>query len=184
MSRPGPIAGLWVAGVACLVLAQQPWWTVAWSDALGSGAASLTGTAATSGLARALTLAALGGTLLAWWLGPTGRRIVAAPVGFVHGAGLVLAAINPSPGDAAVADALGAVRMSGAVELTATGWSWLHAAGATVGVVCAFWLAVRPGGRITSAVREERVPLADSLNTWKAMDDGIDPTAAPGDPRG
>lgn len=185
MTRIGPAVGLWGSALACLALAHQPWWTASWSDALGEGSAPLTGVAATSGLARALPLAALGGTLLAWWLGRVGRRVVAGVLLVVHTAGGVLGATNPQPGDGLVTEALGAARLVGTVELATTPWPWVYGAAAAVGLGSALWLAWRPQGGVgetvrEDAVRDERAALADSANPWKAMDDGIDPTAAPG----
>lgn len=148
---------LW-GGCALAVLgATQPWWAA-------GERTSVTGAQATSGAALALVLAAAAGAFLSRWLPAVGRRIVLGLV-VLLAAGGVPVALN------AVAPQVPGSTLGDALTLVATPWRWVYVAGAVLaaaGAVLAL-LAGPPASRPAST-------LDPTLDAWKALDAGEDPT--------
>lgn len=167
-----PTAPAWVASVLALVVAQQPWWQV--SSALG--AVPLTGVAASGGLAQALSLVALAGAAVTLVLRHVGRRIAGLAIGAAHAGVAVLGFAHPRPSSETVSDALGAAGLAETWQLAMTPWPWAYGAIGVLGVVAGALLVLRPVAESSRSVRDTTAPVADSLASWKAMDEGIDPT--------
>lgn len=140
MRLPDPRVPLVAGALGGLVAAQQPW-------------GEATGVAATSGLAQALPLAALGGVLLTLTLAPPGRRAVGVLVALV---------------------AVGMVAVG--VQQPSAGWALAYAAAGLIAAASAGLLAAKPGVTRRTVVPSPRAPVEDSLASWKAMDEGLDPT--------
>lgn len=176
MNRLPPTLPLWVTSVLALVLAQQPWWRVSWDGASGAGSATLSGVAGTSGLAQALALVALAGAAATLVLGRVGRRVVGVLLGLVHIGVASLGGLRPDPGPDAVREALGAASLTDAWHLAGTPWGWAYGAAGVLGVVGAIALVARPVADSSRSVRASALQVEDSLASWKAMDEGLDPT--------
>lgn len=184
-ARTGAYASLLVGGGLGLAAAAQPWWR-----AVGEGVAvGISGTQSTGGLAQALAVVVLAGTLLILALQSRGRRLVGTSL-LAVGAGLVLVGLlrlRPS------ADAVRAqVRQSSLTDqfaLQATPWGWVYAGAGALVVLGAALTAVtagrwpsRPDRFTRAAVAPRGVTAADeAIDVWKALDAGVDPTA-PVDP--
>jgi len=179
--RPAPRAALAATAVLAWAASAAGWWDVEWSSTTGAGTAVLSGVAATSGLARLLPLAALGGLLLTLTVGPAGRRVVAVLLAVLFGAVALLGVTHPRPDDALVADALGAT-LAATWTLRPTWVPWAYGLLGVLGASASAWLVVRPGEGRRAGVRPAGGGLEDSLASWKAMDEGRDPTA--GEPAG
>jgi len=179
--RPAPRAALAATAVLAWAASAAGWWDVEWSSTTGAGTAVLSGVAATSGLARLLPLAALGGLLLTLTVGPAGRRVVAVLLAVLFGAVALLGGTPPRPADARVADALGAT-LAATWTLRPTWVPWAYGLLGVLGASASAWLVVRPGEGRRAGVRPAGGGLEDSLASWKAMDEGRDPTA--GEPAG
>lgn len=157
-----------VAGVALVAAANQAWWTVP-----GDRPTDVTGVQATGGLAQALGLIVLAGMLLALTLGTRGRRAVGALLALTQASAVALA--FGGPGDF-VTMAAEPLPQTATITPAAAWWGYLIAA--LVGTVAATGYAWRPP-QARARVRE----VADSPATWKAMDDGVDPTLDDDRPR-
>ena len=177
MSRVPPTLGVWLAGALLLVLAHQPWWTVAWQGSgAGTGESPLTGVQSSGGLAQALALVGLAGAASTLVLGRAGRRAVGVLLAVTHACAAALGVLHPTPAPDAVRDALGAAALAGSWESAATVWPWGYAAVGVCGVLASALLVARPVADSSRPVRGTGVQLADSLASWKAMDEGLDPT--------
>lgn len=176
---PRPLAALAVAGAFGAALA--PWWTLAWAGPVGSGAAEVDGAGGTGGLAQVLAVAAAGGLLLTLTLGPTGRRIVGVLLGLLS-AGMIAVGVGAFVTDAATLAAAVPTAML-ATDATAhpTGWPGAYAALALAALAASVWLVVRPGGGRRPDRDVPAAEVADSQASWKAMDEGRDPTRDAGD---
>lgn len=174
--RVGPRPVLVVAAAAAFGLAQSTWWQVDWTSSLsGEGGMGLSGSVATSGLAQLLPLAVGGGLLLTLTVRSAGRRVVAVVSALLFAGMAALGLAHPAPRDAIVADALSA-SLASEWTLTMTALPWLYGAVGLVGVAGSVLFALRPGTRGGSAAHSGSVEVADSLASWKAMDEGHDPT--------
>ncbi|WP_052462467.1 Trp biosynthesis-associated membrane protein [Nigerium massiliense] len=172
----GPVPALWTTGALAFVVALQPWWRIA-ADG-GAVTASLTGTAATGGLAQALALVCLGGILVTLTLRSTGRRVIGVLLALTYAGVAVLGAVHPRPSAGAIEEALRTMTFAPAQSVTETAWPWAYAVIGVAGVAASLWLLRRPGRPDRPrGVRDEGEPLDDSLASWKAMDAGVDPTA-------
>lgn len=176
MRRVPPTLPAWLAGGLLLVLAQQPWWQVSWAGSTGPGTATLTGEVATGGLAQALAFVALAGAAATLVLRRPGRRVVGVLLGLAHLAATVIGLLHPEPGADAVRDALGAASLAGSWQVAATALPWAYGATGLAGVAGAGWLLWRPVAESSRSVRAPAAEVADSLASWKAMDEGQDPT--------
>ena len=173
MRRPTPVAVLWGTGALAILAAEQGWW----SATAGAATVTLSGAQATDGLARSLALVALVGVLLTLTLRAFGRRVVASALGATYVGIALLGLGRPAPGADVVAAELSAATFADAARLTPSAWNWAYAVAGVTGAVASLWLAARPGVPTRRGVGERRAPLDDSLASWKAMDDGVDPTA-------
>lgn len=162
-----PIIGLAaLSGLAAVVLATAPWYRL--------GALSLTGRQVTGGLVPTLGWATLALTGLVLTLKRLGR--VLAGVALVAlGAGSIATAVGqrrPS------ADLLMHQGMTGAQGTITLAWVGLLVAGALT-VLAGAGLAVTSRQWPERVARYQRRPVADeqsSLDAWKALDAGLDPT--------
>jgi uncharacterized membrane protein (TIGR02234 family) len=182
MSRRVLAYGLLLAGGALALLAgTQPWWRVA-----GEGVVvKITGTDATGGLSQALVIVVLAGTLLLLALRTRGRRLVGALLLSV-GLGMALTGgLRGQPNPEAVRSQIPEASLVDALNLNATVWPWVYAisgvlitAGAAVTMITAgSWPSRSDRFRSRSSQAESDIP-DDPAELWKAMDAGVDPTAA------
>lgn len=165
--------GLVVAGVAAIGSGQV------WYRTAGHG---FTGTEITDGAGEALALAALAGVAVTLLLGVWGRRVVGVLVAVLGLGVLLVSAARRTPTPAQLEQVLGVRDTPG----SPTAWPWLCvAAGAVVAVVGASFVTRAHRWRSPSD-RFERTParspsaVSSSLDAWKALDAGADPTAFDG----
>ncbi|HHU39511.1 MAG TPA: hypothetical protein GXZ45_09565 [Propionibacterium sp.] len=164
------LAGLGVGALA-------DWWRVAWAGGMAAeGTAGLSGSTGTGGLAAILPSAVLAAMLATLTLGTNGRRAV----GLVAAAlGIGMAAVGlagPTPSDAVVEQQLVAATLGGEWSLTATAAPVAYGVIGLIVAAASAWLAARPPVRRVRGVREASGEVTDPLASWKAMDDGQDPT--------
>lgn len=176
MSRVPPTLPAWLAGALALVLAQQAWWQVEGAGAGGVGWTPVTGVAATGGLAQALGLVALAGAAVTLVLRRVGRRAVGVLLAVTYAGVAALGFLHPRPTPDAVREVLGAASLADDWQLTATPWPWAYGAAGVLGVVAAGVLVARPVSDSSRSVRASAGRVEDSLASWKAMDEGLDPT--------
>lgn len=176
MRRLPPTLPAWLVGALLLAVAQQPWWQVSWDATGGAGSGSLTGTVATGGLAQALALVALAGAAATLVLRRAGRRTVGVLLALAHAGAAALGFAQPRPSDDAVRDALGAASLADAWQLDSTAWSWAYGVCGALGVLAAVLLVARPVSESSRSVRGAAAQVEESLSSWKAMDEGLDPT--------
>lgn len=145
---------LWGGAALSALSAGQPW---------AAGSAQGSGTAATSGGALAVVLAALAGSFLWLWVGPVARRVLAVLVALLLLSAVPIALTAQPAGDP-------------------TWWRWLYPAAAGVGAIGAALLAALPH------VARGRSDRPDAVrDPWRDLDAGRDPTVddergAGGDP--
>lgn len=193
-SRSLTLVALLAGGVVAVVASAQVWWR-----ASGDGAEVVfKGTEATAGLSQALALVTLAGTLLVLVLKVSGRRVVAVLLILV-GIGITLVgALRRPPGADAVRTKLRQISLVEDYNVTATAWPWLFGAAGLVVVGGALLLLVgaphwpvRPdrfertgpdGDPSTPAVDLLATGAEDPAAVWKALDAGLDPTVAAGQP--
>ncbi|MFT3877984.1 MAG: Trp biosynthesis-associated membrane protein [Propioniciclava sp.] len=175
--RIDPRAALAAAGLAGLAAGTQlPWWTVTWSSGFGSGSAPLTGQAGTSGLASALPVFVLAAVLLTLSLGPRGRRIVGVLTALA-GLGMVAAGLTvPAPGDALIAQTIVEAGIANERVAAATGGALGYAAAGALVAAASVWLVAKPPASRRKRNAGEPVDVTSALDSWKAMDQGLDPT--------
>lgn len=154
----------WAAAAGLLLAAHQAWWSV--------GHSALTGATASDGSLQVLPLAGLAGLLLAAWLRGWGRRVVGGLVMVVLlGAAVLSVGVQPS-----AELPLGA---GDGQQWQPTAWRWVALALALVGAAATgVSLLGRPAARSTTATDGGSADA--SRDTWRALDEGIDPTAADG----
>ncbi len=174
--KPTPRVTLGIAAVAAFGASLATWWDLAWSDALGGSSAPVAGAAGTGGLAQVLPVAALGGLLLTLTLGPLGRRIVGVCAALIF-AGMVavgVGALAPAVEPLIAATPLAALAQGATAQ--PTGWVWAYLAASAVGALASCWLVAVPGARRRPDAGASSPAITDTLSSWKAMDDGLDPT--------
>ena len=139
-----------LAGLALAGLAD--WWEVRWAEGMtAGGAAGLT-------------------------LGTVGRRgvgLVAAAAGLGMAA-LGFAGADPSAG--VVAHHIVVATLGGDWVLTRLGAPIAYGVVGLLVAAASGWLVARPPLRRARGVREASGDVTDPLDSWKAMDDGHDPT--------
>ncbi|MGQ0623573.1 MAG: Trp biosynthesis-associated membrane protein [Sporichthyaceae bacterium] len=155
----------------------------------GGALAPAVPTLALAALAALLVLVAAGGLL---------RRISGALIAVCGLGAAAVAARNAQPGDSALTEAAGEAIGTGTAMAQAepTGWGWVAVIGGLMIAGAGLLALVRgggwpgmsaryeapsatPSGADAAAVRE-RTPAPDTaLETWRALDRGEDPTAAP-----
>ena len=174
--KPTPRLALGVASAIAFGVSLATWWNLAWSDALGGSSAPVAGAAGTGGLAQVLPVAALGGLLLTLTLGPLGRRIVGICTGLIF-AGMTavgVGALAPDVGPLIAAVPLAALAQDASAH--PTGWVWAYVAASVMGVLASVWLVIAPGARRRPDAGASSPAITDTLSSWKAMDEGFDPT--------
>lgn len=172
--RVGPRAALALAVAGGFGSALAPWWTLTWTGPVGGGSADLAGADGTGGVAQVLAVAAAGGLLLTLGLGPLGRRVAGVLTGFLA-AGMVALGVGAHGADAAgLVARVPAAMVATDTVARPTPWPAAYAACALAGVAASGWLVVRPGEPRRADGTAAQV--ADPLASWKAMDDGRDPT--------
>lgn len=170
---PVTLAALVALGVAALA----DWWVVDWADGVApSGTAGLSGTTGTGGLAAILPGVALAAMLTTLTLGTTGRRAVGL-VAAAAGAGMAwLGLAGPAPSDAVVEQHLVAATLGARWSLVATAAPVAYGVVGLLVAAASAWLVARPPTKRSRGVREASGEVTDPLASWKAMDDGQDPT--------
>lgn len=166
----GALAGLALAGLA-------DWWEVRWAEGMtAGGAAGLSGVTGTGGLAGILPGVVLAAMLATLTLGTVGRR----GVGLVAAAaGLGMAALGfagADPSEAVVAHHVVVATLGGDWVLTRLGAPIAYGVVGLLVAAASGWLVARPPLRRARGVREASGDVTDPLDSWKAMDDGHDPT--------
>jgi uncharacterized membrane protein (TIGR02234 family) len=187
-SRAASFALLLGGGGLGVVAAAQPWWRAVGSDGAGSGggdavSVAFSGVQATGGLAQALAVVALVGTVLILALRTRGRRVVGVLLAAV-GAGIaVVGAIRLRPSAEAVLTQVREVSLADQFALNPTAWPWIFAGAGGLIMVGAMLTAVTAGRWPSRADRFQRtaavrpVDVSDeAADVWKAMDAGLDPT--------
>ncbi|MFP5416145.1 MAG: Trp biosynthesis-associated membrane protein [Actinomycetes bacterium] len=168
-------------GLAALGVASQgTWWTVSWSGDLGpAGSAPLTGGTGTGGLAIALPVVILAAMLATLTLRRAGRRAVGV-LGLVTAAGMaVLGLSGPAPGLEVVQQAVRAATLATDLRLEPTAMAVGYGVIGVAAAAASGWLIVKPPPARTRRGRGEPTSeVTDALSSWKAMDEGRDPTQA------
>lgn len=182
MSRPTgsgrglAFGGLLLGGGLALVAATRPWSRAVAGDA----EVEFTGAAVSGGLASALSLVLLAGTLLAATLRRRGRRVLAALLAAAAAATAVLGLVRPEPSGDAVLTELRRVTLTDSSALTGTAWPWVYAGAGLVALAGALTLGLRAGRWPQRGDRFRRAPAAgpdaDPAAVWAALDAGLDPT--------
>ena len=166
-------AGLLAAGVAAIASGRV------WYRTAGHG---FTGTEISDRAVEALALAALAGVGVTLLLGVWGRRIVGVLLAGLGSGVLVVAAARRTPSAAQLEQVLGVRETPG----SPTAWPWVAAAAGVVLVAVGALFVLRAHRwRVPSARFERRRPrpaaaVNSSLDAWKALDAGADPTAFDG----
>lgn len=181
-SRLVSSAGLLGGGLLGVIAAGQNWWLARASGANSQAEVGFTGTEATGGLAQALALVVLAGTLLALALKATGKRIVGMIVALVGAAQLVIGVVRPQPSNQAVINRVSQAALTDQFTLHAEAWpiGYAGAGGlALVGGLLMVIFAARWPQRTDRFDRRTLVTTADAdpAAIWKALDAGMDPTA-------
>ena len=156
-----------------------PWWLVA----LVVIAVVIAVVIVTNDLySQVFTVAAAGGLLLTLTLGAAGRRVIGILLGALS-AGMVAVGVSAFSTDAAtLAAAVPTAMLATDAIAHPTFWPGIHAALALVGVAASAWLVARPeAGRRRPDRDAPAAEVADSQASWKAMDEGRDPTRDAGD---
>lgn len=169
------LAGLWLGG-------QGDWWRIAWrSDLAASGAVGITGAAGTGALSVALPAVALAGLLVTLTLKRSGRRAVGVLTALV-GAGMGVLGLSPRvPSEEALEQAL-RTTLATQWEVATTGQPAVYGVVGLLLAAASCWLVVRPPSPATHTDRPRASgELADSQASWKAMDEGLDPTDTEGE---
>lgn len=167
------VAGL-VAGGAAAVASGRVWYRTA-----GHG---FTGTEINDRAGEALALAALAGVAVTLLLGVWGRRLVGALVALLGVGVLAVVASRRTPTPAQLEQVLGVREAPG----TPTAWPWLVVVAAAVLVAAGAAFVARahrwrsPSGRFERTSASSPAGVASSLDAWKALDAGADPTAFDG----
>lgn len=188
VTRPRALtfAALITGGGVAVVSAAQPWWRAVGQNVL----VRFSGVEATGGLAQALAVVALAGTLLILVLRRRGRRIVGVILVLV-GAGIAaVGAIRQRPNADAVRTQVREISLVDQFAVDPTGWSWAFAvAGALVALGGALAVVTAPrwpgrADRFERTVGTARPVVAtdDAAEVWRAMDAGMDPTLDTADP--
>lgn len=171
----GALVGLGVAALA-------DWWTVTWGDGMtGGGSAGLSGSLGTGGLAAILPGVVLAAMLATLTLATTGRRavgLVAAAAGLGMAA---LGLLGGPPSDAVVEQHVLAATLGGAWSLTPTASPIAYGVVGLLVAAAALWLVVRPPVRRVRTAGGASGDVTDPLASWKAMDEGQDPTDSEGE---
>ncbi len=170
---PATLLGLVGVGLALWA----DWWTVAWSEGLsGAGTAGIPGAGGTGGLAALLPAVGLVVVLTTLTLGRTGRRVVGV-VAVLAGLGMAaLGFLGGTPSASVVEQHVTLVALGAAWTVAPT---WAPTAYGVVGLlvaaIAAAWVA-RPPARRARTVRGASGNVTDPVASWKAMDEGHDPT--------
>lgn len=177
MSRIDPRLPLALAALAGLIVGTHvPWWTVSWASGFGNGTAPLTGQAGTSGLAGALPVFVLAGVLLTLTLRARGRRIVGVLTALA-GVGMLVAGLTvPAPADALIAQAIVEAGIANERAAVPTGGALGYAVAGALVAAASVWLVVRPPAGRRPRNAREAADVTSALDSWKAMDEGLDPT--------
>ncbi len=166
----GALAGLGVAALA-------DWWEVRWADGVTpAGSAGIPGTAGSGGLAAILPAVVLAAMLATLTLGRGGRRVV----GLVAlGAGLGMAWLGiagPLPTPAVVEQHVALATLGGDWALSVLGAPRAYGVIGLLVAAASALLVARPPAKRAPGVRKASGEVTDPLASWKAMDDGQDPT--------
>lgn len=186
--RVHPIVPVAAAGALAWLTAQASWLEVTPTDLTSSVRALVSGADATGGLAQVLPLAVLGGSLLMLTLQCNGRRIVTVLIGLIFVGGVLLGAAPPDPHPSTLEPLLRQQAILGEYALSWQPVRWAYAALNLVGLAAAVWLWRQPMGacRVSDSsrpVQSSASRVADSVDSWKAMDEGVDPTETSTDPQ-
>lgn len=167
-----------LTALAGLVVATAvDWWRVSWDAGMtAGGSAGLSGVTGTGGLVALLPAVALAAMLATLTLGSLGRRVVGlVSLGIGIGmAGLGLSGSRPS--DAVVEQHVVVATLGQEWSLAATAASLAYGVIGLLVAAASAWLVARPPVRRARGVREASGEVTDPLASWKAMDDGQDPT--------
>jgi uncharacterized membrane protein (TIGR02234 family) len=180
-SRGLALGCLAVGGALAMLAGTQPWWL-----GLGEGVAvKFTGSQVTAGLSQALAIVALAGTLLMLGLRGRGRRVMGAVLLLVGIGAALIGGFWMQPRADAVRGQLDHVGWLDSYRLTATVWPWIFvlagaliaAGGASTLITAGSWPSAT--GRFQPELDTARPATSEEpAELWKAMDAGLDPTAA------
>lgn len=179
MIGSGPRSLLVAIVLLQLVVASLPWWHLVGDE----GRIAVSGNLASAGVTQALAIIMAGSLLVTLSVGARGRRIIGAFIAVAQLAVVALGVSRPRPSDADLGSLLASGPMVGTSALQGAIWPWLYAALGALGVAGALWLVRRPVTDSSRPVPDGVVRLADSLDSWKAMDEGLDPTEEPQEER-
>lgn len=171
-----PVTLIALAGVAAGAL--PDWWTVTWAEGLGGGGAvGIRGTDTSGGLTALLPAIALAAMLATLSLGRVGRRVVGV-LAAVAGVGMAGAGLGaPLPDDSVVERLAPLALLADGFTVAPTAVPLVYAVLGGLLVLASAWSVARPpAARRRASVPRTDSQLADSLSSWKAMDEGHDPT--------
>lgn len=174
--RIDPRLPLLVAGLAGLIVGNLPWWTAAWTSEFAGSEVSIGAQPGTGGLSGALPGVVLVAVLLTLTLAVRGRRIVGVLTALVGLAMIAVGLTVSSPSDAVVTQAAPAAGLAGASSVTATAGPLGYALCGLLVAAASGWLVARPPVPRPRGNTGARQEVASALDSWKAMDEGLDPT--------
>lgn len=175
-------------GLGGLVASAQPWWRLVGTSADAPVDATITGSTASAGLSQVLPACVLVAALLTLVLrSPLGRRILAVLAALLGLGTAVLGGWRPRPDAATIQQVLRQSSLADHAAVVATPWPWVHLgagvialAGAVVILASAPTWPRRADRYAVGAAADQAAAevAADPDTWWKAMDSGVDPTAA------
>ncbi|MBK8462973.1 MAG: Trp biosynthesis-associated membrane protein [Nigerium sp.] len=174
--RLDPRLAMLLAGLAGLIAGGQHWWIVTWSFESAGGSVGIGGHAGTGGLSSALPGFVLAALLLTLTLAARGRRVVGVLTALA-GAGMIAAGLTvPTPSEAVVMQADLGLGIVGQWTADATFVPVVYALCGLLVVAASVWLVARPPAPRARGNAGARQDVTSALDSWKAMDDGRDPT--------
>lgn len=179
--RPYGWIGLVVAAIGGFACASQAWWQVPYTQ----GSVPISGGDGVGGLPQAVVAVLAAGVLLALTLRGWGRVVLAAGLVLVGATMAGVGLFAPLPSDDVIDQLVQQVTFE-QTEPARRAWGGygFAAAGLVAVIGAAFVLAAgRPPARTTdrfsrkAGTTAEVAPEDDALAVWRALDDGVDPTA-------
>ena len=181
------LALLGVGGLGGLIATAQPWSRLIGTTSDAPVDATITGSTASAGLTQVLPACVLVAVLLTLVLRSTAGRRIVAVLGALLGAGItVLGGWHPRPDDVTIRQVLRQFSLADQATVSPTAWPWVYLGSGVIvlaGAVLVFTSAPRWPRRtdryaVGTAAAQAAARAADPDTWWKAMDVGVDPTAA------
>lgn len=176
-----------VAAAGGFLAATQAWWQVPYGEGAGSGSVPISGGEGAAGLPQSIVAVMGAGILLSLTIRGWGRLVVAS----LHALGalgmIALGLLAPVPGPEITAPLVQQVTFE-PTGGTVRAWAgWAYAGAGLLGLAGAVLVLSAGKQAPRSADRFDRTGTAaevgvddDALSVWRALDDGLDPTATDG----